>query len=82
MSSFADLARVKSSKRGPDLGASLMSRAYGRSFPGHSRNLFVVHCVEGRHVSMHENTPTLYINVQWFRGGLVFEAHTLLYHSV
>jgi len=23
----------------------------------------------------------LYRNVQWFRGGLVFEAHTLLYHS-
>jgi len=23
----------------------------------------------------------LYRNVQWFRGGLVFEAHRLLYHS-
>jgi len=23
----------------------------------------------------------LYINVQWFRGGLVFKAHRLLYHS-
>jgi len=23
----------------------------------------------------------LYRNVQWFRGGLVFEAHSLLYHS-
>jgi len=23
----------------------------------------------------------LHINVQWFRGGLVFEAHRLLYHS-
>ena len=22
----------------------------------------------------------LYINVQWFRGGLVFKAHRLLYH--
>ena len=34
-------------------------------------------------------TPTMqrplkfppFINVQWFRGGLVFEAHRLLYHS-
>ena len=26
-------------------------------------------------------TRSLYINVQWFRGGLVFEAHRLLYHS-
>ena len=23
-----------------------------------------------------------YINVQWFRGGFVFEAHRLLYHSL
>ena len=23
----------------------------------------------------------LYRNVQWFRGGLVFEAHRLVYHS-
>ena len=26
-------------------------------------------------------TQLLYINVQWFRGGLVCKAHRLLYHS-
>jgi len=25
--------------------------------------------------------PAMYRNEQWFRGGLVFEAHRLVYHS-
>ena len=30
-------------------------------------------CIQGQ--------PTVFGDVQWFRGGLVFEAHRLLYHS-
>jgi len=40
-----------------------------RPLPGHCRHAHLC------------GTPYLYINVEWFRGGLVFEAHRLLYHS-
>ena len=42
--------------------------------PAHGASAF------GTALNLIEEQP-LYINVQWFRGGLVFEAHRLLYHS-
>ena len=43
--------------------------------PPHSADL----AREARQLSSEEQP--LHINVQWFQGGLVFEAHRLLYHS-
>jgi len=38
--------------------------------------------VAGRHlVELRGAAGSLHRNVQWYRGGLVFEAHRLLYHS-